>query len=76
MGGNGIILGFTLLFSPLPSLPNFCLPLPPAPSLRRRRDRVLPRGHPTGIFVLQTRSDSSSIGRTLRAAGRVPSAII
>lgn len=30
-GGNGIILGSILLFSPLPSLPNFCLPLPPAP---------------------------------------------
>lgn len=73
MGENGIILGFTLLFS-LPSLfAQLLSPPPSGPSLRRRRDRVLPRGHSTGIFVLQARSD---IERTLRGAGRVPSTVI
>lgn len=76
MGENGIILGFTLLFSPLLSFPTFVSPSlrplsPPTPG-----PSPSPGSLHGDFFVLQTRSDSSSIGRTLRAAGRVPSAII
>lgn len=78
MGGKTGLFSVLYSFSPrFPLCPTFASPSlrplsPPTPG----PSPSLPRGQSSGIFVLQPRSDSSSPGRKLRAAGRVPSAVI
>lgn len=73
MGENGIILGFTLRFSLPPSLPNFCLPLPPAPLSADAGTESFPGVTPRGSLCCRHEATAAaSGGRCEERAGFPP----
>lgn len=74
MGENAIIPGFTLLSSPPPSLPNFCLPLPPAPLSADAGTESFPGVTPRGFLCCrhEATAAAASGGRCEERAGSPP----